>query len=202
MRYYFEDAIIELENIGLTDVLLPFLLIFVIVFAILQRVEILGEKKKNMNVVLALILGLAVVIPHVTGNYPSGMDPVEIINAALPGVSLVIVAIIMFFILVGAFGGEISLAGDSVKGWVTIFSIGVVAWVFGDAAGWWGDGLPRWLDFLRDSDLQALIVTILIFGLIIMFVTKEEKDEDDDDDKKSFLEHVGELIKASGKDSE
>ena len=169
---YFEDAIIQLENLGLTDVILPFLLIFVIIFAILQRVQILGDDSKNMNTILALIMGLLVVIPHVTGDYPGGADPVEILNSALPSVSLVIVAILMFFILAGAFGlDSIGLGNKSSKTLVAIFAIAVVGWIFGNSAGWWGNGLPAWLDFLTNPDFQAAIVMILVFGLIIMFVT-------------------------------
>ena len=175
---YFEDAIIELENMGLTDVILPFLLIFVIVFAILQRVEILGQGKKNLNTVLALIIGLTVIIPHVTGNYPGNADPVEILNSALPSISLVLVAILMFFILVGALGVDtFGLGGDTAKTGVGIFAIAVVLFIFGKAAGWWGQGLPRWLDFLNDPALQSTLIFVLLIGLLIFYVTGEPKGE-------------------------
>ena len=45
-----------LESWGLTDVLLPFLLVFTIIFAILQKSNILGEGKKNFNVISLNIL--------------------------------------------------------------------------------------------------------------------------------------------------
>ena len=48
---FFERAVMTLEQIGLTDVLLPFFLIFTLVFAILQKTELLGHDKKNFNVV-------------------------------------------------------------------------------------------------------------------------------------------------------
>ena len=195
----FQSALIQLEYIGLTDVLLPFLLIFVIIFAILQRVNILGDKK-NLNVVFALIIALTVVIPHVTGDYPYGRDPVEIMNEALPGVSLVIVAIIMFFILVGAFGVPgINLADDNAKSLVSLFAILVVGYIFGNAAGWWGSGLPYWLSFLNDPDFQAMLVVILVFGLIIMFVTKEDKSSDSGDEGagSKLWKSLGQLLKST-----
>ena len=44
-----QQSIYGLEQYGsLTDVILPFLLIFAVVFAILQRVKIFGKDKKNM----------------------------------------------------------------------------------------------------------------------------------------------------------
>ncbi|GAG35226.1 unnamed protein product, partial [marine sediment metagenome] len=61
--YNLEEFIRVLESWGLTDVLLPFLLIFVVMFAILQKTRILGEDKKRFNMVIALVIGLMVVIP-------------------------------------------------------------------------------------------------------------------------------------------
>src|SRR3989344_1351569 len=43
------------------DVLLPFLLVFTIVFAILEKTNILGEDKKNFNVIIALVIGALLV---------------------------------------------------------------------------------------------------------------------------------------------
>ena len=88
----FATVIELLDYYRVADVLLPFLLVFLIVFATLQKVKILGESKKNFNVMLALIMGLAVIFPHVLGTGP---DVVPIINNSLPSISLVIVGIIM-----------------------------------------------------------------------------------------------------------
>ena len=65
------------------DLLLPFLLIFTIVFAVLQKSNILGKDKRNFNSVIALVVSLSVVIPHITGSYPAGFDVVEIIQIFL-----------------------------------------------------------------------------------------------------------------------
>ena len=42
----------------LTDFLYPFLLIFFIVFAILEKTNILGEDKKSVNAMVAMVVGL------------------------------------------------------------------------------------------------------------------------------------------------
>jgi amino acid transporter len=87
-----QQGVYVLENLGVVDVILPFILVFVIVFAVLQKTKILGENKegkpmKNFNSVIALVMGLAVVIPHVMGSYPDpNMDIVNIINIALPNI--------------------------------------------------------------------------------------------------------------------
>ena len=91
--YNLEGFIDMMESWGLTDVLLPFTLIFTIMFAILQKTRVFGEEKKNINMVVALVFGLLVVIPHVTNTYPAGMDIVEVLNSALPSVSIVTVSL-------------------------------------------------------------------------------------------------------------
>ena len=53
--YQLEGFIRGAEGWGLTDVLLPFLLIFTIFYAILHKTNILGDKKKNMNIMVSLI---------------------------------------------------------------------------------------------------------------------------------------------------
>jgi hypothetical protein len=171
------DGLRSLEDIGLTDVLLPFLLIFTIIFAILQKTNILGKEKKNWNIIIALVIALSVVIPHVTNSYPADGDVVDIINKSLPNVSLVIVAIVMFLILIGLLGGEAKWLGGSISGWIAILSAVLVFFIFGRAAGWF-ETLPDWLRWLDDSETQALVIVILIFGIIIWFITKEEKKDE------------------------
>lgn len=161
-----------LESYGLTDALLPFLLIFTIVFAVLQKTNILGAGKKNFNVVVALVLALTAVIPHVTDAYPEGYDVIEILNTALPQVSMIAVAAIMLMLLVGLFGAESKWLGGSLSGWMAIISFIIIVVIFGGAAGWWTNisELFTWWD----EDTTALFVIILVFGIIVWYVTRPE----------------------------
>ncbi|HJO01856.1 MAG TPA: hypothetical protein QF458_02965 [Candidatus Woesearchaeota archaeon] len=167
----FESFMQSLERVGFVDVLLPFLLIFTIIFAVLEKTHILGEGKRNMNVGIAVIFALLVVIPHVTGNFPAGYDPVAIINAALPSISLVIVAVIALMILIGVFAHDRILLGMTAPGWVGLFSVVTLVFIFGSAAGWWTTGIIDWLDQVFGSDIVAILIMILVFGIIIAFVT-------------------------------
>lgn len=166
------DVIIQLDNLGLTDVLLPFLLIFTILFAVLQKSKLLGADKKNFNIILALIISLLVVIPHITNSYPENADVVQIINQSIPNVAVVIVAILMVLLLMGVFGVEFTWAGK-VTGWIVMIALACVVGIFGKAAGWWGEGvsLPWWLSWFGDPNTQTLIVVLLVFGIIIWFIT-------------------------------
>ena len=126
-----EGFLRTLQDWGLIDVLLPFLLIFTIIFAILQKTKILGEDKKNLSVVVAVVVGLLVVVPHVTGRFPANADPVLIINDALPQVSIVLVAVIFLLILIGVFGQDYVFLGVSMPGWITLISFVIILLIFG-----------------------------------------------------------------------
>ena len=178
MAFNFIEFIQSLESLGLTDVLLPFLLIFTIFFAILQKSRIFGDEKKNMNLVLSLVISLIVVIPHVLGTYPSqSWDPVYIMNRALPAVSIVVIAIIMMLILLGLFGGEATFLGASMPGFISFVSVVLIILIFGGSAGWW----PGFYDLLVrafGTDTLSFITIILVFGIIIAFITSEPKDRE------------------------
>ncbi len=169
---FFERGILALERIGLTDVLLPFMLVFTLVFAVAHKSKMFGEHKKNVEVMIALIMGLAVVIPHVTGAYPPGMDVVNIINRALPNVSLVVIAILMVMLLIGLFGGTPHWTGSNINGIIALIAFVLVVYIFGAAANFWTIADKFW--FLSDPDTQALLVVILVFGILVYFITKEE----------------------------
>ena len=172
-----QNFVMTLERWGLTDVLLPFLLIFVIFFSILQKTKILGEGKKNLNVVVALVVGLLVVVPHVTNRFPPDADPVVIINEALPQVSLVLVAIIFLLILIGVFGQDMVMLGVTMPGWIMIISLGIILWIFGGAAGWWSSGFDQFLEENFGSEAVAVVIMLLVFGVVIAWITTESKEE-------------------------
>ena len=169
-----EEFVRTMESWGLTDVMLPFLLIFTIMFAVLQKTRILGEEKRQINMVVSLVFGLLVVIPHVTDSYPSGFDIVEVLNQALPSVSVVVVAVIMLLILIGLFGGEAKFLGAALPGWIAFLSLLVILFIFGNAAGWWGGQWGSWMTNFFGEDAIAIMIMILVFGIIIAFITGGE----------------------------
>ena len=169
----------SLESWGLTDVMLPFLLIFVIVYAILQKTKILGETKKNLNVVIAVVIGLLVVIPHVTGRFSPDADPVLIINDALPQVSIVLVAVIFLLILIGVFGQDYIMLGVTMPGWITLVSLVVIIGIFGGSAGWWDNRFGSTLENFFGTEGIAIFIMLIVFGLIIAWITSDSKDRED-----------------------
>ena len=86
-------AIQFFQDFGLFDIVLPFLLVFTIVYAILDKTRLLGTIKtekdqeipnKNLNSMVAFVIGLLVVA---TANV------VRAINESLPNIILLLVLI-------------------------------------------------------------------------------------------------------------
>jgi len=191
-QFSFVEAIRRLNEIGMLDLILPFLLFFTIIFAALQKTMILARRSKDgtnienadevkkYNLVIALVIGLMAVIPHIVfndGDLTNGKlggplmglpNVVEIINNALPSVAVWVVAILMVLLLVGLFGFSDNVF-DSWKKWIAGIAIIVVAYVFISSAGYMKT-LPQSLRFLQDPVNQAVLLILLIFGLIIWFI--------------------------------
>ncbi len=174
-----QNMIYRLDNLGLTDILLPFLLIFVIVFAILQKTKVLGEERKNLSIIVALVVGLLVVIPHATGRFPPNADPVVIINDALPQLSIVLVAVIFLLVLIGAFGQDYVFLGVTMPGWITLLSLVVIVIIFGGAAGWWSGQFGNSLERIFGTEAIAVAIMLLVFGIVIAWITSESKEKED-----------------------
>ncbi|MBW3013438.1 hypothetical protein KY340_04520 [Candidatus Woesearchaeota archaeon] len=190
-QFSFIEAIRRLNEIGMLDLVLPFLLFFTIIFAALQKTMILGRKGKDgsienadevkkYNIVIALVIACLAVIPHIVfndGDLTNGKlggplmgmpNVVEIINNSLPSVAVWVVAILMLLLLIGLFGIE-GAAGASLKKWIVGVAVVVVIYIFVSAAGYL-QALPQSMSFLQDPVNQAVLLILLIFGIIIWFI--------------------------------
>lgn len=75
-----------------SEIILPFLLVFAIVFAVLQKSKIFGEDKRQIDAIVALVIGLLVVAVGTTTN---------IITNLMPILALGLVMILAFMLLLG-----------------------------------------------------------------------------------------------------
>ncbi len=118
------NAITFFKDFGLFDVVLPFLLVFSIMFAILEKTRILGEEKikegvtmpkRSLNAMVSFVVAMLVVATN---------KIVTAINTALPNVVFLAVVIICFLMLVGIFykDGDFDFAKTH-EGWVYGFII-------------------------------------------------------------------------------
>jgi len=170
------------QNYGIVDFILPFLLVFTITYAVLKKSEVITKdpKKDVFNVVIAIVMGLLFVVPHLTGSYPLGYDPVEIMNNSLPHISLVSVAAIMVLLLLGIFGKDF---GPSLTPLILIISLGFVIFIFGASLNLWNspqDTFSWWT-----PELTEIMIIIFVFGLVIWFITKKDKTTKEIEDRKT-----------------
>lgn len=154
---------------GVMDFLLPFILVFTIIYAVTAKLALFKDHKQ-FRVVIALVLSLLFVVPHITGTYPLGYDPVQVMNESLPSISLVSVAAIMVLLLMGIFGADFTAAAAP---WIAIVSMGFVVYIFGASLKLWRG--PYDVFYWWSSDVTELMIVLLIFGLVVWFIVKEPR---------------------------
>lgn len=129
-----------------TRFVLPFLLIFFIVFAILEKTKLLGGDKKQLNALLAFVIGLI----FVSVSYPT-----EVASNLILFLTIGLIVLFVGLLLWGfAIGGEPKLDGTGLKWtagiiifvavviaviWATGFDLGVFDWIFSQSwsASFW-----------------------------------------------------------------
>ncbi|MFC1768817.1 hypothetical protein ACFLZX_03565 [Nanoarchaeota archaeon] len=161
----FRAAIEFLQTAGVYDVILPFILVFTIVFAILEKTKVFGMEKignveytrKNLNAMTAFVIALLVV---------GSAEIVEILNLISAQIVIFLFASVFFLLLVGSFAKEekgVFLKG----GWNTFFMwvmlIGLALIFF--------NVLNEQYGLLDTDDLgdTSEIVGLGIMGIILIF---------------------------------
>ncbi len=178
----FRGALQQLEGLGLTDLFLPFFLIFAVIFAVLQRIKLFGEEKKY-NVIVALVLSILPVLQHYL-RPGSDIDLVKMLNTALPQVSILIIAVILVMLMLGLVGWKKENGNlSTVAGILAIGGLIAVFWNAYDSTF-----SPTTL-FDKNSELWSLIIIILVFGIVVTYVTGDSNDKSSGWSKvKKFLE--------------
>jgi len=179
MGYDFSDVIASLEDIGFYEVALPFLLIFTITFAILQKINIFGEKSKKFNAIIAIIMAFLVVRTDAI---------VTVMNDFLPQISLMALVIVVILLLVGIVLTPKSSTGFT--GWfgglAMLLAIGGVIIAFISSSEPLGLEIPDWLMFSGDD--WRLLIGIGIFFVFIAWITA-------DPEEPSFVDQIGDALK-------
>ena len=90
-----------------------------------------------------------------------------------------LVAVIFLLILIGAFGQDYVFLGVTMPAWITVFSLVVIVTIFGGAAGWWSGQVGNTLERFFGTDTMALAIMLLVFGIVIAWITSEPKEKED-----------------------
>ena len=163
----FQDTFYYLQQMGISDVIIPFILIFTILYAVLQKIQIFGTEGQRFNAVIALAIALTTIIPHVLGSYPPGTDVVVMINNALPEVVFLIIGVVLLLVLLGfAWGGETTQTATAAI--VAVVAAVILVIIFASEA------IPVPIVSYLDPQLRTLLIVIIVFGLVFWYVTREK----------------------------
>ncbi|MBI4154087.1 hypothetical protein HY501_02020 [Candidatus Woesearchaeota archaeon] len=169
--------IADLEGMGFFDVALPFLLVFTLFFAILQKINLFGENKKNINVVVALVTAFFVLRSPAV---------IKVMSLFLPKVSMIVLIIIMALIVLGIFG----MSGEGITGGyffvAMVLTFGGLAWAVISSLP--SFSFPYWLK-IDTANLGVLLGVGVIIGAIF-FLIRGDKTGDNSGGK--FFEKLGE----------
>lgn len=158
------------NNAFFTEMLLPFLLVFVVVFAILQKSKILGNGKAQVDSLVAMVIGLILI----------GVEqPREIIVSLMPWMAVGVAVILVFLILYGFVAGDLSSSPKWMK--ITfgilagLFTIGVVLYVSG-----FGSVISGWFSNSGSGDIwMNVLIVLLVIGAMVVAVVSGKKNEKD-----------------------
>jgi len=160
-------------DIGVFAYVLPFLLIFAVVYGILSKTEILAkEANKGVNAVIAIAVGLLALQWDYVPNFFATIFPFAGI-----GIAVLLVALI----LMGLFGGQFIGKDDKVTtiGWI-FFTVGAVIAVIVVLSSFSGlnvgSGFGGYLFWDRfGPGIITLIVLAILIGLVVGKKPEEKK---------------------------
>jgi uncharacterized membrane protein YeiB len=183
----FKTGIEFLDRLGVYEVLLPFLLIFTLIFAILEKTKIFGTEevnghqmaKKNLNSMFAFVTSFIVV---------ASSRLVATINEAIANITILVLLGFGFMLLIGVFHtgkDELKIDKTYKNILIAIMFIGILG-IFLHAIKT-KEGTP-WLYFgwnyivnnIGTGAMGALILTLVLVGMM-GFITSSPKKENKSD---------------------
>jgi len=176
----FRTIIEFFDQIGIYDVILPFILVFTIVFAILEKTRVLGVEdingkpypKKNLNAMVAFCVSFFVI---------ASSEIVEILTAVSSQMVVLLMLSVLFLLLVGSFYKEkpegFFLENGWQMGFTVIMFIGILL-IFLNAVKYNGKSwLQTFWDYLSKSgaggEAVGSIILVVIVIIFIAFIVKE-----------------------------
>ncbi len=175
------NAMEFLGRVGIFDTVLPFLLVFTMVFAFLEKTKIYGVDKykgedgkiydvprKNLNSMTAFVIAFFVI---------ASTQLVAIISQVTASIVLVLVLVFSFILVVGAFQKETE-KGFFLEGtWKLVFEIIAflgIAVIFLHALGWL-DAIFEFFGSIWTSQAAASLIMVLVLVGFMWFIVHEQK---------------------------
>lgn len=156
-----KDFLVVLEQIGFTEVVLPFVIVFTVVFAVLQRSKVLGvdskgNPKANYNAMVAFVIGFFTLIMFKT---------LKAITLFTRYVVVLLVAFVFLGIIMSFIGGKVRISGA-----VKFIALALILFVFLEALVMAGI-IPEDTAY---GVIVPLLVAVLVAGAIAAFITSKK----------------------------
>jgi len=143
--------------------LLPFFLVFFILYAILEKTKILGGENHKINALVSFIIGLIFV---------TFLSPTLILNNLVLFLSIAMVIVLIVLMIWGFLSGDAEMKILTEKGWmkITLFVIVIIAivlgalWAFGISLPTLGSNL---ISFLFRQSWSGSFWTNALFAVMI-----------------------------------
>lgn len=151
----FQDLLIQLQNMGFFDYILPFLLIFALSYAILTKIKVLGESR-GASLIIAIAIGL-LSIQYVTVS--------TFFREIFSNFSIAVAVLLVAMILAGAF-----IEGESSYKWI-FFGVGAFLFlivVLTSLSDWKFVGSWWWSRYA-----STIIILIAVIGGVVAVVAKK-----------------------------
>ena len=139
------------------ETILPFLLVFTLVFAILQKSKVLGEGKKQIDAIVALVIGILVI---------SFAQATNIIVNLVPFLAVSVVIILIFLILVGSFHKDGDFLGTGMKTFMMIIVLIATVIAVMTVTDSWG----YILDLFYRPNISGWIINGIFVAIIIAVI--------------------------------
>jgi len=151
----FEKVIGFMQGAGFFDYLIPLLLIFSIMFALLEKTKVLGKNKTNINVLVALVIGLLLVAQPLV---------VQTMNSFLPKASLIFIVILVCLMTIALLaGGEhTGIAG-------TAYAIAAIVVIIAILSAL-GASVPGAESFLSSDEASSLLTWAIPLGIFFLTI--------------------------------
>jgi len=152
------DVLIVMEQIGFTEIVLPFIIVFTVVFAVLQKSRVLGadakgNPKTNYNAMVAFVIGFFVLIMFKT---------LKAITLFTRYVVILLVAFVFLGIILSFIGGRLYMSGA-----VKFVGLALILFVLLESLVMAGI-IPEDTAY---RVIFPLLVAVLVAGAIVAFAT-------------------------------
>lgn len=177
------DAVLKLlEAFGVFRVLMPFLLIFAIIYAVLLKTKVLGKEDNSVTKTTSAIVALAISF-FVIASTPV----VDALNKLIPQAAFLIVVVVLFLMVLVMLGVNLESESGGLTKWAGIIALVVVILFLGMMGLILGPAVPSLFGFSQfllgtfaidmTAETAALVVALIIFvvlpvGIVLYMVSR------------------------------